>query len=221
MADKKNIEIKVSNDGSHTLYVSDLDEHYHSINGAVNESIHVFIHAGLNQIKHKEIKILEFGFGTGLNALLTAINSKGKDICYHTLEKYPIGNELINELNYAGLFDGKYASVFEKIHQVDWETEQKVMGNFFITKQLIDFKEVIFKNKYHLIYFDAFAPDIQPKLWTKEIFSKAYDALYSGGVITTYCAKGMVRRVMQEVGFKMERLPGPPGKREMLRGIKP
>lgn len=221
MADKKNIEIKLSNDGSHTLYVSDLDEHYHSVNGAVNESIHVFINAGLNQIKHKEVRILEFGFGTGLNALLTAVNSKGKDIYYHTLEKYPIENKVINELNYSSLFEGKYASVFERIHQADWGTEQKVVDHFFITKQLIDFKEVILKNKYHLIYFDAFAPDVQPKLWTKEIFSKAYEALFSGGIITTYCAKGVVRRIMQEVGFKVERLAGPPGKREMLRAIKP
>ena len=221
MADKRKVEIKTSKDGSHTLYVPELDEHYHSVNGAVNESMHVFIDAGLNQIQKSEVRILEFGFGTGLNALLTAINSKGRAIHYHTLEKYPVENSIIEKLNYSGLFDEEYAQVYNKLHQVGWEREELVKENFFITKRKCDFKDIELENEYDLIYFDAFAPDVQPNLWTKEIFAKAYNALVSGGIITTYCAKGVVRRTMQDLGFVMERLPGPIGKREMLRGIKP
>jgi len=183
--------------------------------------MHVFINAGLNQVESREINVLEFGFGTGLNAFLTVINSNDKHIRYHTLEKYPIDENLIKQLNYSSLFQSNYSSVFKKIHQVNWGTEQQIRDNFFIKKQLIDFKEVVLNTNYHLIYFDAFAPDVQPVLWTKEMFTLAYEALFSGGLITTYCAKGAVRRIMQEVGFKMERLPGPSGKREMLRGVKP
>ena len=214
------VEIKLSDDGSHTLFVPDLNEHYHSVNGAVNEAMHVFIQAGLNQVVVSKLKILEFGFGTGLNAFLTAINKGDKEIHYHSLEKYPVVTETIKQLNYSLLFDGQYSDLFQKIHQVNWEKEHEIEANFYLTKQQGDFKTAEPENKYHLIYFDAFAPDIQPDLWSKAIFTKAYNALLPGGILTTYCAKGVVRRTMQEVGFKVERLPGPPGKREMLRAIK-
>ncbi|TLX74900.1 SAM-dependent methyltransferase [Labilibacter sediminis] len=221
MDDKKKVEIKTSRDGSHTLYVAELDEHYHSVHGAVNEALHVFIDAGLNQVNKSQVNILEFGFGTGLNALLTAIHSTNKEVHYHTMEKYPVELDIVEKLNYSGLFEEKYAMLYKELHQTEWEKEQEVKQGFFITKMQCDFKDVELKPCYDLIYFDAFAPDVQPKLWTREIFNKAFEALVPGGIITTYCAKGVVRRTMQEVGFKMERLPGPPGKREMLRGVKP
>ncbi len=214
------VEIKLSKDGSHTLYVSELNEHYHSVNGAVNESLHVFINAGLNQISLPQINILEFGYGTGLNAFLTAINKKDKIIHYHTLEKYPINFEIATQLNYKELFEGKFLELFKELHHTNWEEEIEVCENFYLKKQKCDFKEVELNKNYHVIYFDAFAPDVQPLLWTKEIFKKAYDALLPQGILTTYCAKGIVRRTMQEVGFTVERLEGPSGKREMLRAVK-
>ncbi len=212
--------IVISKDGSHTLFVPELKEHYHSTNGAIQESIHVFIEAGLNQIKKDIIHILEFGFGTGLNAFITAIKSSSKEIHYHTLEKYPVSSKVVEELNYKDSFDGKYKDLFIALHNCDWEKENKITDDLYLHKQQCDFKEVQLTQKYDLIYFDAFAPEIQPKLWTKEIFEKAYHSLLPDGVLTTYCAKGVVRRTMQEVGFRVERLPGPPGKREMLRAIK-
>ncbi len=219
MSIEDKVELKVSDDGSHTLFVKELDEHYHSVNGAYNEAMHVFMNAGLNQFTG-DVNILEFGFGTGLNAFLTAIEKGDKNIFYHSLEKYPVKEELALQLNYQHLFEGKYQKLFQDLHASDWEKEVQIDINFSLKKQQCDFKEVVLEQKYNLIYFDAFAPDVQPNLWSKEIFKKCFEALLPGGVLTTYCAKGVVRRTMQEVGFKVERLPGPPGKREMLKATK-
>lgn len=213
-------EIVTSKDGSHTLFVPELNEHYHSVNGAVQESMHVFIQAGFNQLNQDSLNILEFGFGTGLNAFLTLINRGEKSIYYHSMEKYPVNKEAVAKLNYNSLFDCKYSAQFEVLHASVWDKEEVVDDRFLLYKQQCDFKTVKLDHKYHLIYFDAFAPEVQPKLWSKDIFQKAYDSLVNGGVLTTYCAKGVVRRTMQEVGFTVERLPGPPGKREMLRATK-
>ncbi len=214
------VQIVTSKDGSHTLFVPELNEHYHSVNGAIQESVHVFIEAGLNQIKKGNINILEFGFGTGLNAFLTAIKSQNKNIFFHSLEKYPIDINTINTLNYKEAFEGKYNQVFCKLHECNWENISRISDSFCLLKTECDFKTIELEPQYDLIYFDAFAPDVQPDLWSKEIFKKAYNALLPHGILTTYCAKGVVRRTMQEVGFKVERLPGPPGKREMLRATK-
>ncbi|WP_075591635.1 tRNA (5-methylaminomethyl-2-thiouridine)(34)-methyltransferase MnmD [Labilibacter marinus] len=213
-------EIKISKDGSHTLFVPELNEHYHSTNGAIQESLHVFIEAGLKHLNLDKINILEFGFGTGLNAFLTAIHKGDKEIHYHSMEKYPIESSTIKELNYGDIVDPNKKELFQQLHQVSWEEEHKLEYNFSLKKQQCDFKDVVLEPKYNLIYFDAFAPEIQPKLWSKEIFEKAYKSLVSGGVLTTYCAKGVVRRTMQEVGFTVERLQGPPGKRQIMRAIK-
>ncbi|MCW3806670.1 tRNA (5-methylaminomethyl-2-thiouridine)(34)-methyltransferase MnmD [Plebeiibacterium marinum] len=213
-------KIITSEDGSHTIFVPDLDEHYHSTHGAIQESMHVFIEAGLKQIQKKEISILEFGFGTGLNAFLTSINSADKKIYYHTLEKYPIDISTANKLNYKTAFEGKYTDIFIRLHEAEWEKETDINKNFRLLKTKCDFKNALFNKKYDLIYFDAFAPEKQPLLWSKDIFQKTYDALNKSGILTTYCAKGVVRRLMQEIGFKVERIPGPPGKREMIRAIK-
>ncbi len=218
---KGKIELTFSKDGSHTLFVPELKEHYHSVNGAVQESMHVFIEAGLKQITADKINVLEFGFGTGLNAFLTAIHGEEKEIHYHSMEKYPVDQKVLKQLNYGDFYEGKFQQLFVQIHQCNWELETQLSDRFYVLKQQCDFKKVqIDPLQFHLIYFDAFAPDIQPALWTKDIFQKAYDALLSGGILTTYCAKGVVRRTMQDVGFKVDRLPGPPGKREMLRAVK-
>jgi tRNA U34 5-methylaminomethyl-2-thiouridine-forming methyltransferase MnmC len=218
---KGKIELTLSKDGSHTLFVPELKEHYHSVNGALQESMHVFIEAGLKQLIADKINVLEFGFGTGLNAFLTAIHGKEKEIHYHSMEKYPVDPEMLTQLNYGEFYEGKFQQLFTKIHQCNWEIETQINEQFFILKQQCDFKKVqIEPLRFHLIYFDAFAPDIQPALWSKDIFQNAYNALVPGGILTTYCAKGVVRRIMQDVGFKVDRLPGPPGKREMLRAIK-
>ncbi len=214
------IEIKISEDGSHTLYVKALDEHYHSVHGAIQESLHVFIKAGLQQIKQDKLSVLEFGFGTGLNAFLTAIYGKDKEILYHSMEKYPVDNDVITQLNYGDAFHKQYHSLFQNIHQVSWNKIGVVNESFQLLKEECDFKKVQLKQKYNLIYFDAFAPEVQPALWTREIFQNAFNSLLPGGCLVTYCAKGVVRRTMQEVGFVVERLPGPPGKREMLRAWK-
>ncbi len=214
------IEVITSEDGSHTLYVKSMDEHYHSVHGAIQESMHVFINAGLKIIDKEQVSVLEFGFGTGLNAFLTAIYAKDKDVFYHSMEKYPVDPKIVSVLNYGHSFDNQFSYVFEKIHSLPWGTVANVTDSFQLFKEHCDFRDGKWKRKYNLIYFDAFAPDKQPGLWTRDIFESAFSALEPGGVLVTYCAKGVVRRTMQDVGFKVERLPGPPGKREMLRAIK-
>ncbi len=216
----QSLELKVSEDGSHTLYVQALDEHYHSVHGAIQESTHVFIKAGLLQFKQEKLSVLEFGFGTGLNAYLTAIYAKEKMVLYHSLEKYPVDAEIISQLNYGDAFDKQYQSLFQKIHELTWNKRDNVNELFQLLKEKCDFKKVELQPCYNLIYFDAFAPEVQPDLWSHDIFEKAYNALLPGGYLVTYCAKGVVRRTMQAVGFKVERLPGPPGKREMIRARK-
>ncbi len=214
-------EIVISEDGSHTLFVPELDEHYHSTHGAIQESTHVFIQAGLQFHLQDEMNVLEFGFGTGLNALLTHIYSEDSKITYHTLEKYPIDNHAAEQLNYQQMDNGAFADFFKKMHTSEWGKAITLDKNFILYKQQCDFKDVELPvEQFDLVYFDAFAPDKQPNLWTKSIFEKVYASLKFQGVLTTYCAKGVVRRTLQEVGFKVERLPGPPGKREMLRAIK-
>lgn len=219
MSDQDKVEHVVSKDGSSTLYVPHLNEHYHSTNGAIQESMHVFIKAALEQYKGDCVSILEFGFGTGLNAFLTLINAKAK-VHYHSMEKYPLDSDKITLLNYGQIEEGKHQEEFNDLHHAQWQEEVKISDQFYLYKEQCDFKSVLIEQKYNLIYFDAFAPDVQPQLWTKDIFEKAYAALLPDGTLTTYCAKGVVRRTMQEVGFKVERLPGPPGKREMLRATK-
>lgn len=217
-------EIIRTEDGSTTIKIPELHENYHSIHGAIRESTHVFIEAGLNQIQKKSVAIFEMGFGTGLNCLLTYLQSKDRKVTYHTIEKYPIENQLVNQLNYSKQLklSKEQNHFFEKIHQQDWDRKPvNLTGNFILIKQLNDLSKFSLQDKFDLIYFDAFAPEIQPELWTTQIFDKMFDMLNSKGIIVTYCAKGQVRRNLIEAGFKIERLPGPLGKREMLRGHKP
>lgn len=214
--------IQQTDDGSHTLFVPSMDEHYHSVNGAIQESKHVFIEAGLEVIQKEEVHILEIGFGTGLNAFLTlqyaALN--GKRIHYYTIERFPLEIELIEKLNYGEQIWPEKKDLFLKLHQVPWNEPVVITEDFILHKIEDDSNTVTLPDGIDLIYFDAFAPDKQPEMWNQVIFDSLYEHALPGAVIVTYCAKGDVRRSMQTAGFVMERLPGPPGKRHMLRGKK-
>lgn len=213
-------EIIVTSDGSTTIQLPEWNEQYHSVNGAIQEAYHVFIDAGFNQIKKDNISILEIGFGTGLNCLVTLLEEK-KKINYVGVEAYPVKTEELEKLNYLSQLkveDKK--EVFQKIHQVTWGELHQITSDFTLTKRKQFFKDINDIEVFDLIYFDAFGARVQPELWTEAIFEKMYRSLKSEGVLVTYSAKGSVRRAMQAVGFYVERLPGPPGKREMLRAIK-
>ncbi|MGZ4054200.1 MAG: tRNA (5-methylaminomethyl-2-thiouridine)(34)-methyltransferase MnmD [Bacteroidia bacterium] len=215
-------------DGSHSLYVKDLDEHYHSIHGAIQESIHVFINTGLKFIAEKnksEINILEIGFGTGLNALLTCMEAEKSDlkINYTSLEAFPLSIDLTNKLNYVDLLSSEkkdLQNTFDLLHSCEWEKDIAISKNFILHKIKNTLQEIRFENSFDLIYFDAFGPRVQPEMWKEELFSKIYSATKQDGCLVTYCAKGEVKRTLKKVGFVVETLPGPPRKREMVRGIK-
>lgn len=219
------IKIIETADGSTSFYNEELDETYHSRHGAVQESLHVFIGAGLFPLVEiqKDISILEMGFGTGLNAWLTAIKATGLNlnISYTTLEAFPITNEQVEKLNYSEWGKNEAEKkLFAKIHEVSWEEFIEINQHFRIKKIKIEFERFQAEQEFDLIYFDAFGPDTQPELWKEEIFDKMYRSLKPGGVLVTYSVKGLVRRAMKNAGFIVEKIPGPPGKREMSRAIK-
>ncbi len=219
------MQLVTTHDGSHTLYVPHLDEHYHSTFGAITESRHVFIDAGLYcRMAGPEISVLEVGFGTGLNALLTCIAARDKKVkvTYHTLEKFPVDSVMTEKLNYASSLPQApdAENLFAGIHQASWN-EKTIIHPFFhlhkILDDLADFQPVF---QYDLVYFDAFSPDKQPEMWTQAIFNRLYKGLNPDGILITYCVKGTVKRMLKTAGFLIEKLPGPPGKREILRGKK-
>lgn len=214
-----NPKIIITADNSPTLYLPELDEHYHSINGALQESLHVFINAGLKQLSKNNINILEVGFGTGLNAVLTfnEILSSNKKVFYHGIEKYPLKDEIINNLSKETLFN---SDVFLNIHNSKWEQEVEILENFTLFKQKVDLKYFIPLKKYDLIYFDAFSPDKQSELWTENIFFKLYQATKQNGILVTYSSKGIVKQALRKVGYEVKRLKGPSGKRHMVKAIK-
>ena len=215
-------EIIITADGSTTIQIKDWEEQYHSKHGAIQEAYHVFIKMGLNLFADN-VSILEIGFGTGLNAFITLLESQKRqlDINYTGIEAYPVSLAEINQLNYVKELNAhEFEELFKKLHEIDWEIKSVITSNFLFEKKQIQFQNITTKNQYDLIYFDAFGARVQPELWTKDIFAIMYHALKEKGVLVTYSAKGSVRRAMQEVGFKVERLEGPPGKREMLRATK-
>ena len=218
-------EIIITDDGSTTIHLPDWNEQYHSKHGAIQEAYHVFINTGLfyflKQQQPKPIKILEIGFGTGLNAFITLLESEKNTfpINYTGIEAYPILSSEIEKLNYPLQLNCS-DKLFKELHKSEWEKAIDLTDHFSILKRKQSFLEVNDENSFHLIYFDAFGARVQPELWTEQIFKKMYKALKKDGVLVTYSAKGSVRRAMQSVGFVVERLPGPPGKREMLRAIK-
>lgn len=214
--------IVITSDGSHSLYVPEIDECYHSTNGAIQESRHIFIEAGFNHCSKLDISVLEIGFGSGLNALLTFLEAEKKELRIHytALEKYPVDSETVALLNYPALTDEKAISVFQQMHDCDWDKTIALSDFFELEKIECDFTDFQLQEEYDLVFFDAFSPEKQPEMWTEDQFEKIYNHCCKGAILTTYCAKGAVRRVLQKVGFSVERLPGPPGKREILRAVK-
>lgn len=226
-------EIFITSDGSTSIHLPDWNEQYHSKHGAIQEAYHVFIKAGFekfldtislkNESTQTTISILEIGFGTGLNAFITFLEADKKNIKidYVGVEAYPIEANEVEKLNYvAELKAENNQTVFNQMHATSWDEKHTISDDFLLTKRKQFFADINDKNTFDLIYFDAFGATNQPELWTEEIFKKMFTALKVGGVLTTYAAKGSVRRAMQSVGFTVERLAGPPGKREMLRAIK-
>ncbi|GHV10706.1 hypothetical protein FACS1894162_5390 [Bacteroidia bacterium] len=218
------IEQITTADGSHTLFVPAMDEHYHSVNGALQEALHVYIDAGLNawrgdsRLRGNDIHVLEIGFGTGLNALLTALEAEKQNIhvLYTALEKFPVPATIVSQLNYSEI----QPDLFSQIHAAEWRKIVPVTPHFSLQKIQTDFNDYNYPDNYDVVYYDAFAPDKQPEVWSQELFNRIYSAMYPNGILTTYCAKGAIRRMLQQTGFTVERIPGPIGKREMLRGRK-
>jgi len=218
-------EIIQTADGSHTIEIPEKGLTYHSRRGAIQESLHVFIEAGLNYMLDKTgpsapIRIFEMGFGTGLNAFLTAIKAieTSREIHYTAVETSPLSVEEITFLNYSDTLGNK--ELFQKLHETNWN-EVKLISDFFtLGKYQATLAGFTTDQSFDLIYFDAFAPSAQPELWTREIFEKLFHQMALGGVLVTYCSKGDVRRAMIAAGFTVKKLPGPPGKREMLRAEK-
>jgi len=219
-------ELIVTADGSHSIAVEELDENYHSIHGAIQESEHVFINAGLKAVDPTltDIYVFEMGFGTGLNAFLTYLHPKntGQKIYYTTIEAYPITSELAHQLNYSEQLNSKEEqAIFDKLHSCQWNEQQAIAPNFYLTKLHAQLETVTLPtNTFHLVYYDAFAPSAQAQLWSDFIFNKIYTAMQNKSILTTYCAKGSVKRTLKSVGFTIEKLPGPIGKREMTRARK-
>lgn len=215
-------EIVQTRDGSHSVLNKTLDETYHSWHGAINEALHVFIEAGLLHHQKKDIRILEIGFGTGLNALLTYIEAEklSLNIDYTGIEFYPVAMDIVDNLNFAEILGQRYQTILETMHQIAQNKKMAISPNFSLQKLEEDFSKMKLEESYDVIYFDAFSPDKQPEMWTEERFQTLYEHTFQAGSLTTYSAKGDVRRKLQKVGYQVEKLPGPKGKREILRAIK-
>lgn len=221
-------EIITTEDGSKTIQIIDWDEQYHSKHGAIQEANYVYLDKGLDHIISRDnaqnLSLLEIGFGTGLNAFLTLIQAELKQVLvnYVAVEAYPISKPELEQLNYAELLKQRSDAVgFKELHGCSWQESHKITDFFYLHKQRLDFSEITQKNAFDLVYYDAFGPRVQPELWTVDLFKIMFSALKSQGVLVTYCAQGNARRAMIAAGFEVEKLDGPPGKRHMLRAIKP
>lgn len=218
-------EIVNTKDGSKSVFSKKFDASFHSWYGAVTESKHVFIENGL-VYKHMQgmnsIKILEIGYGTGLNAILSGVYALQNDVevIYSGLDKYEFPNELVNELNYASFFDTSFVDFIKGINNVPYDAAVKIHNNFTLIKSLNSLKDTSLRQNYDIIYFDAFSPRQVPYMWTVEVFKQMYEALNPGGILVTFCAQGQFKRDLKAAGFEVETLPGAPGKREMTRGVK-
>lgn len=222
----ENIIVQTTGDGSHTLFVPGLNEHYHSTYGALQESEQVFIHNGLHHVPDciKEINILEIGFGTGLNALLAVLEAKKqrRKINYVAIEPEPVAVEILEKLNYATVIGSTEAEgYFKKLHETNWVYPAFLSDYFILSKLKARLEDITLRDEqFHLVFFDAFGPEVQPELWTEEIFSQLFKCLKPDGILVTYSCKGTVKRALKSAGFTIEKLPGPTGKREVLRAIK-
>jgi tRNA U34 5-methylaminomethyl-2-thiouridine-forming methyltransferase MnmC len=217
-------EFVITEDGSHTIYLPEMDEHYHSTHGAVQESLHIYINQGLLQSTQKEISVLEIGFGTGLNAFLTCVFAirNNLKVTYTSIEKFPLTEAEFTKLNYSEKIFIDYADLFKKMHQCQWNSLVGIVPEFSIRKVQADLLTWDFDptEQFNLLYYDAFAPTKQPEMWTEELINKVSASVKKDGILVTYCAKGAVRRAFAAAGFQMERIPGPVGKKEILRGKK-
>lgn len=220
--------LQITADGSHTIAIPGLQLTYHSMHGAIQESMHVFIRSGLHALPgtHPLLRIFEMGFGTGLNALLTLQQAvmQRQQIYYETVELYPLSTAEAQPLNYNILLNtSPGANLLADLHSAPWERDVPIDPFFTLHKKqlaLFQYLENPLQEPFHLIYFDAFDPAAQPELWTKPVFEQLFARLHIGGLLLTYCSKGIVRRAMQAAGFIVEKLPGPPGKREIVRARK-
>jgi len=215
-------EIILTGDGSATISIPELNECYHSRHGAIREAYHVFIERGLHLFPD-DVSILEIGFGTGLNAFITFLESEKyqRKITYTGVEAYPVSAEEVSHLNYVDQLEaGQFASVFEQLHLREWDSELQLSEKFKIRKLQQKFEDLQFEQHFDLIYFDAFGFAVQPELWSAEIFASMYRALKPEGILVTYAARSIIKRNMQLAGFVVEKMDGPPGKREMMRGLK-
>lgn len=214
-------ELRLSKDGSHTFYLPEINEHYHSSFGAITESETVFIRNGLKHVRKSEIKILEIGFGTGLNALLSLVEASNKkqQIFYTGIDTRFFGIEEIKQLNYPALL---YVpeDLFLNLHRAETGEETRINKYFCIDKKLQDIRTFTTGEKFDLVYFDAFAPDKVPELWNEEVFVRLADCMTKNSVLCTYSSKGSVKRALRSAGFSVQRLAGPPGKRHVLRAVK-
>lgn len=220
----QNRKIITTNDGSHSLLVPELNEQYHSVHGAKQEAEHVFLKMGLeddSKASLKEINVFEVGFGTGLNALLTAdwASRNKKIINYTSIEKYPVSSEEFSLLNYGDLLGE--SELYNQITAAGWESLKELTNHFAVKKLELDLLVGELPKGQDVVFFDAFAPNKQPKLWEVAVFEKIFKIMNQGGVLVTYCCQGQARRNMIAAGFEVEKVPGPPGKREMLRARKP
>lgn len=221
------LRVITTEDGSSSIYHQGFDETYHSSHGAIQESNHVYIKAGLNhwlsQNAGKPIEILEVGMGTGLNVILTlkAQLEIGFPVRYTAIEPHPIDNTVLNELNYKEKFNHSIVSeLFDRLHELPWEEETSLSLEFKLEKLKQTFQDFIPDQTYDLVYYDAFAPEKQAELWDRQWLQKVHYLLKPGGIICSYCAKGDFKRNLKAIGFKVERLPGPPGKAQMIRAMK-
>ncbi|MFY9144358.1 MAG: tRNA (5-methylaminomethyl-2-thiouridine)(34)-methyltransferase MnmD [Bacteroidales bacterium] len=217
--------LKITADGSHTLFVPSLNEHYHSVFGALQESMHVFINTGYREVskKREKINLLEIGFGTGLNALLTILNKNENEITYWAIEAYPLDESLISKLNYPEITNNSLdKEIFSQLHNANWNQITEIIQGFYLYKIDSEIQSLnLPENHFHLVYFDAFAPEIQPELWTETIFLKIFHSLIPGGILVTYSSKGIVKQNLRQAGFLVERLKGAYGKRHILKAEKP
>jgi len=215
-------EIIQTNDGSTTIHLPEWNESYHSKHGAIQEAYHVFIKNGLSLFQGMTIAILEIGFGTGLNAFITHFeaNKNNQIIDYVGVEAYPLAIEEALKMNFANEIHTTKATVFNQMHECEWEIKNTISKNFILTKRKQFFQDINDMESFDLIYFDAFGYRVQPELWSEEIFLKMYKALRSNGVLVTYACRTSIKNAMLLAGFSVEKLPGAPGKREMLRATK-
>ena len=223
------VELITTSDGSHSLLNSELNETYHSVHGAIQESIHVFIKNGLEYFEQKnqqaEIRILEVGFGTGLNALLTLQHRLigSTKILYESLEAFPIEQETVSQLNYPEILNfSDSEEYFAQLHQSSWDKKVEITSNFSLLKRHVKIQDMeLGSEEFDVIYFDAFAPSKQPELWELTVLRKVEQSMKPGAVFVTYCAKGQLKRDLKSLRLLVETLPGPPGKKEMVRAVKP